>query len=188
MELGSLQQRQYFKYVTIPKKHPREILYLRWVNDQARSLQKDLDKADYKAIGYNSVFNSPKVTRFTSACKNFYYMKKRHNFTNFNDIKIKASYIYYLDILKKNLCYLIVEEIDETLDTTNYQIFQDLFEKFIFFTRRVNLKKFEDYEMDLFVNIESDIESDIESENEDENNMHYNFDNLLVSDSENESD
>ena len=199
MEIGSLPQRQYFECESKQKKciqkYPRETLYLRWINDKVRLLNKDLDKVDYGENEYEYIFWGDKVKELTSIFKNFLNMKKKHNFTNFNNIDIKVSYVEKLIVLKINLYYLMVEKIDVDFAVSD-EVFHDFFEEFIMFTRRINLKNFEDYENDIYdpnfigdnVVILSDSDSDSDSENENENENLIIFSSDSDGDSENESD
>ena len=164
MELGSLTISKYFevefKQKKGMKKYPREILYLRWISDKVRLLNKDIEEAS-REIAYEDVFVGDKVKDLTSIFKNFLNMKK--NFTNFNNIDIKLSYVEKLIELRYELYYLISEKLG--FDLAIDDIFQDFFEEFIMFTRRINLKKIEDYEYDILR--DSDSDSDSENENED---------------------
>ena len=184
MEIGSLPQRQYseceLKQKKCIKKYPRETLYLRWINDKVGLFNKDLDKFEYHEMDYEDIFWGDKVKELTYIFKNFLNMKKKHNFTNFNNIHIKVSYVEKLILLKIDLYYLIAEKLHVDF-VINDEEFQDFFEEFIMFTRRINLKNFEDYEDDLFnpnFNSDSDSDSDSDSEN----------DNFIISSSDNESD
>ena len=190
MEIGSLPQK---KCASIPecelkkqkKEFIRETLYLRWINDKVGLLNKDLDKFEYHEMDYEDIFWGDKVKELTYIFKNFLNMKKKHNFTNFNNIDIKVSYVEKLIILKSNLYYFISEKLHVDFVISD-EVFQDFFEEFIMFTRRINLKNFEDYEYDTFdpnfiadnVVILSDIDSDSDSEN----------DNLIIFSSDSDSD
>ena len=189
MEIGSLPHRQYFecelKQKKCIKKYPRETLYLRWINDKVGLLNKDLDKVEYREMTYEDIFWGDKVKELTSIFKNFLNMKKKHNFTNFNNIDIKLSYVDKIIILKIDLYYLISEKLHVDFAISD-EVFHDFFEEFIMFTHRINLKNFEDYEDDTFdpnfiaddVVILSDSDSDSDSENE----------NLIIFSSDSDSD
>ena len=189
MEIGSLPQRQYseceLKQKKCIKKYTRETLYLRWINDKVRLLYKDLEKAKYREMTYEDIFWGDKVKELTSIFKNFLNMKKKHNFTNFNNIDIKVSYVEKIIILKIDLYYLIAEKLYVDF-VIGDEVFQDFFEEFIMFTRRINLKNLEDYENDIYdpnfigddVVILSDSDSDSDSEN----------DNLIIFSSDSDSD
>ena len=153
MEIGSLPQK---KCASIPecelktkKEFIRETLYLRWINEKVKLLYKDIDKAEYNEMEYEDIFWGDKVKELTSIFKNFLNMKKKHNFTNFNNIDIKVSYVDKIIILKIDLYYLISEKLHVDFAISD-EVFHDFFEEFIMFTRRINLKNFEDYEDDLF--------------------------------------
>ena len=195
MEIGSLSQRQYFecelKQKKCIKKYPRETLYIRWINNKVRLLNKDIDKAEYREMTYEDIFWGDKVKELTSIFKNFLNMKKKHNFTNFSNIDIKVSYVENIISLKIDLYYLIAEKLYVDFAVSD-EVFHDFFEEFIIFTRRINLKDFEDYENDIYdpnfigdnVVIFSDSDSENENENENENLIIFSSD----SESENESD
>ena len=195
MEMGSLPQRQYFecelKQKKCIQKYPRETLYLRWINYKVKLLYKDIDKAGYGEMEYEDLFWGDKVKELTSIFKNFLNMKKKKNFTNFNNINIKVSYVEKIIDLKIELYYLITQKLDVDFAFSD-EVFHDFFEEFIIFTRRINLKNFEDYENDIYdpdfisdnVVILSDSDSDSDSENENENLIIFSSD----SDSENENE
>ena len=188
MEIGSLPQRQYseceLKQKKCIQKYPRETLYLRWINEKVKLLYKDIDKVEYNEMDYEDLFWGDKVKELTSIFKNFLNMKKKKNFTNFSNIDIKVSYVEKIIDLKIDLYYIITQKLDVDFAVSD-EVFHDFFEEFIIFTRRINLKNFEDYENDIydpnFINDNVVILGDIDSDSDNEN------ENLIIFSSDSES-
>ena len=184
MEMGSLPQRQYsdriFQQTSYFKDFKRESLYLRWVNYKISLFLKDLSKAFWGETQYEDVFWGDKAKELTSIFKNFLKVKLQYNFHNFNNINFGLSSVDRIIQLKVELYHLICERlyIDFVVDDDK---FQDFFEEFITFTRRIFLKNEEDYEDDIF-----DINEyrDDFVENDDDNDFENEILNIINSDSE----
>ena len=148
MEMGSLTLRQYsdriFQQNKGIKENPREILYLRYINNKCFEFLKMLHEPKYE-----DVFWGDKAKELTSIFKNFLKVKLQSNFHNFNNINFGLSSVDRIIQLKVELYHLICERlyIDFVVDDDK---FQDFFEEFITFTRRIFLKNEEDYEDDIF--------------------------------------
>ena len=110
---------------------------------------KDLSKAFWGETQYEDVFWGDKAKELTSIFKNFLKVKLQSNFHNFNNINFGLSSVDRIIQLKVELYHLICERlyIDFVGDDDK---FQDFFEEFITFTRRIFLKNEEDYEDDIF--------------------------------------
>ena len=180
MEMGSLTHFKVtdkrFKQTSYFKDFKRESLYIRWVNDKICLFLRDITKAEYAEIPYEDVFFGDKAKELTSIFQNFLNVKLQSNFHNFNSINFGLSSIDSIIELKVNLYHLICEKlyIDFVVDNDE---FQDFFEEFITFTRRIFLKNEEDYEKDIF-DINEYRGYDIESDD----------DFIFPSDSDSESD
>ena len=175
MEMGSLTLRQYFDRIFQQNKgikdNPREILYLRYINNKCFEFLKMLNEDEPK---YEDIFWSFKAKELTSIFQNFLNVKTKFNFRNFNDIKFGLSSVDRIFQLKVGLYYLICENLHIDFVVSDDK-FQDLFEEFITFTRRILLKDEEYYEDDL-IDIHEYGDSDVESDD----------DFIFSSDSENE--
>ena len=207
--MGSLPQRQYSERIFQKKKslktNPRETLYLMWVNDKIWSFCKDIEKALYGKIEFEDLFWGDKAKELTSIFQNFLNVKNKSNFCNFNKIEFGLSSVDKIIQLKSDLYYLITEKIHPDF-VSGDDIFQDFFEEFITFTRRIFLKNEDYYENDIYdINDYSDdyysydddyddddfiFSSDSESENENESESDSENDNesLSVSDSDSENE
>ena len=197
--MGSLPQRQYSERIFQKKKslktNPRETLYLGWVNYKIKLLYKDIEKAEYGEIKYEDILVGDKAKELTSIFQNFLTLKNKHNFTNFNNIDFRLSSVNHIINLKIDLYYLMCEKLYVDFVTEDDR-FQDFFEEFITFTRRIFLKKSDDYENDIFdVNDYSDDDDDndnfifsSDSESDRENESESDRDSDSDSDSESESD
>ena len=182
MEMGSLTHfkvtDKIFKQTSYFKDFKRESLYIRWVNDKIRLFLRDLSKAYFGETQYEDVFWGDKAKELTSIFKDFLNVKTKSNFRNFNDINFGLSSVDNIIQLKVELYYLICEKLyfDFVVDDDE---FQDFFEEFITFTRRIFLKNEEDYENDIF-DINEYRDSDVESDDD------FIFSSDSDSDSENE--
>ena len=169
-----------FKQTSYFKDFKRESLYLRWVNYKISLFLKDLSKAFWGETQYEDVFWGDKAKELTSIFKNFLKVKLQSNFHNFNNINFGLSSVDRIIQLKVELYHLICERlyIDFVVDDDK---FQDFFEEFITFTRRIFLKNEEDYEDDIF-----DINEyrDDFVENDDDNDFENEILNIINSDSE----
>ena len=184
MEMGSLTHFKVtdkrFKQTSYFKDFKRESLYIRWVNDKIWLLLKDITKAYDGENTYEDVFCGDKAKDLTSIFQNFLNVKTISNFRHFNDIKFGLSSVDRIIQLKVELYHLICENLHIDFVVGDDE-FQDFFEEFITFTRRIFLKNEEDYENDIFdineyrgYDIESDddfifpSDSDCDSESESE--------------------
>lgn len=73
----------------------------------------------------------------------------KSNFNNFNNINFGLSSVDRIIQLKTELYYLMCEKLYIDFVVGDDE-FQDIFEEFITFTRRIFLKNEEDYEDDIF--------------------------------------
>ena len=153
MEMGSLTHykvtNKIFKQTSYFKDFKRESLYIRWVNDKIRLFLKDLSKAFFGETQYEDVFWGDKAKELTSIFKNFLKVKVQSNFNNFNNINFGLSSVDSIIQLKSELYYLMCEKLYIDFVVGDDE-FQDFFEEFITFTRRIFLKNEEDYEDDIF--------------------------------------
>ena len=153
MEMGSLTHykvtNKIFKQTSYFKDFKRESLYIRWVNDKIRLFLKDLSKAFFGETQYEDVFWGDKAKELTSIFKDFLNVKMKSNFNNFNNINFGLSSVDRIIQLKIELYHLICERLYIDFVVGDDE-FQDFFEEFITFTRRIFLKNEEDYEDDIF--------------------------------------
>ena len=153
MEMGSLTHykvtNKIFKQTSYSKDFKRESLYIRWVNDKIRLFLKDLSKAFFGETQYEDVFWGDKAKELTSIFKDFLNVKMKSNFNNFNNINFGLSSVDRIIQLKIELYHLICERLYIDFVVGDDE-FQDFFEEFITFTRRIFLKNEEDYEDDIF--------------------------------------
>ena len=174
MEMGSLTHYKIsdkrFKQTSYFKDFKRESLYLRWVNDKIRLFLRNLSKAFFGEIQYEDVFWGDKAKELTKIFKKFLNVKLQSNFHNFNNINFGLSSVFRIIEMKIELYYLMSEKLDVDFIMGDDE-FQDFFEEFITFTRRIFLKNEEDYEDDIFdINeyrddlVENDRDRDIENE------------------------
>ena len=138
-----------FKQTSGCKDFIREFLYIRWVNDKIRLFSKDISKAFFGEIQYEDLFWGDKAKELTSIFKNFLKVKVQSNFNNFNNINFGLSSVDSIIQLKSELYYLMCEKLYTDFVVGDDE-FQDFFEEFITFTRRIFLKNEEDYENDIF--------------------------------------
>ena len=110
---------------------------------------KDLSKAFWGETQYEDVFWGDKAKELTSIFKNFLKVKLQSNFHNFNNINFGLSSVDRIIQLKVELYHLICERLYIDFVVGDDE-FQDFFEEFITFTRRIFLKNEEDYEDDIF--------------------------------------
>ena len=182
MEMGSLTHFKItdkrFKQTSYFKDFKRESLYIRWVNDKMRLFLRELSKAYLGETQYEDVFWGDKAKELTSIFQNFLNVKTKSNFRNFNDIKFGLSSVDNIIQLKVELYHLICEKLYIDFVVGDDE-FQDFFEEFITFTRRIFLKNEEDYENDIF-DINEYRDSDVESDDD------FIFSSDSDSDSENE--
>ena len=168
MEMGSLTHYKVtdkrFKQTSYFKDFKRESLYIRWVNEKIWLLLKDLSKAFFGEIEYEYVFWGDKAKELTSIFQNFLNVETKSNFHNFNNINFGLSSVDRIIQLKVELYHFICEKlyIDFVIGDDE---FQDFFEEFITFTRRIFLKNEEDYENDIF-DINDYRDSDVESDDD----------------------
>lgn len=153
MEMGSLTHYKTtdkrFKQTSYFKDFKRESLYISWVNDKIRLFLKDLSKAFFGETQYEDVFWGDKAKELTSIFKNFLKVKVQSNFNNFNNINFGLSSVDSIIQLKSELYYLMCEKLYIDFVVGDDE-FQDFFEEFITFTRRIFLKNEENYEDDIF--------------------------------------
>ena len=153
MEMGSLTHykvtNKIFKQTSYFKDFKRESLYIRWVNDKIRLFLKDLSKAFFGETQYEDVFWGDKAKELTSIFKDFLNVKMKSNFNNFNNINFGLSSVDRIIQLKIELYHLICKRLYIDFVVGDDE-FQDFFEEFITFTRRIFLKNEEDYEDDIF--------------------------------------
>ena len=153
MEMGSLTHFKVtdkrFKQTSYFKDFKRESLYIRWVNEKVWLLLQDINKAYFGELQFEDVLTSDNAKELTSIFRNFLNVKTKSNFHNFNDINFGLSSVDRIINLKVDLYHLICEKlyVDFVVDDDE---FQDFFEEFITFTRRIFLKNEEDYEDDIF--------------------------------------
>ena len=152
MEMGSLTHYKItdrrFKQTSGCKDFIREFLYIRWVNDKIRLFLKDISKAFLGETQYEDVFWGDKAKELTSIFKNFLKVKVQSNFNNFNNINFGLSSVDRIIQLKSELYYLMCEKLYTDFVVGDDE-FQDFFEEFITFTRRIFLKNEENYEDDI---------------------------------------
>ena len=190
MEMGSLTHfkatDKRFKQTSYFKDFKRESLYIRWVNDKIWLLLKDITKAYDGENKYEDVFCGDKAKDLTSIFQNFLNVKTISNFRNFNDIKFGLSSVDRIIQLKVELYHLICENLHIDFVVGDDE-FQDFFEEFITFTRRIFLKNEENYEDDIFdIN---EYRGDIAENIDDFNGLNESdFDTDTDSDSESESE
>ena len=110
---------------------------------------KDLSKAFWGETQYEDVFWGDKAKELTSIFKNVLKVKLQSNFHNFNNINFGLSSVDRIIQLKTELYYIICENLYIDFVVGDDE-FQDFFEEFITFTRRIFLKNEEDYEDDIF--------------------------------------
>ena len=150
IEMGSLPQRQYFyKYFKQTygcKDFIREFLYIRYINNKCFEFLKMLNVDEPK---YEDIFWSSKAKELTKIFKDFLQVKMKCKFQNFNKLNLRLSSVDKIIELKNVLYYLICVKIhpDFVIDDDE---FQDFFEEFITFTRRIFLKNEVDYEDDIY--------------------------------------
>ena len=190
MEMGSLTHYKTidkrFKQTSYFKDFKRESLYISWVNDKIRLFLKDLSKAFFGETQYEDVFWGDKAKELTSIFKNFLKVKVQSNFNNFNNINFGLSSVDSIIQLKSELYYLMCEKLYIDFVVGDDE-FQDFFEEFITFTRRIFLKNEENYEDDIFdIN---EYRGDIAENIDDFNGLNESdFDTDTDSDSESESE
>ena len=190
MEMGSLTHYKTtdkrFKQTSYFKDFKRESLYISWVNDKIRLFLKDLSKAFFGETQYEDVFWGDKAKELTSIFKNFLKVKVQSNFNNFNNINFGLSSVDSIIQLKSELYYLMCENLYIDFVVGDDE-FQDFFEEFITFTRRIFLKNEENYEDDIFdIN---EYRGDIAENIDDFNGLNESdFDTDTDSDSESESE
>ena len=190
MEMGSLTHYKTtdkrFKQTSYFKDFKRESLYISWVNDKIRLFLKDLSKAFFGETQYEDVFWGDKAKELTSIFKNFLKVKVQSNFNIFNNIKFGLSSVDSIIQLKSELYYLMCEKLYIDFVVGDDE-FQDFFEEFITFTRRIFLKNEENYEDDIFdIN---EYRGDIAENIDDFNGLNESdFDTDTDSDSESESE
>ena len=190
MEMGSLTHYKTtdkrFKQTSGCKDFIREFLYIRWVNDKIRLFSKDISKAFFGEIQYEDLFWGDKAKELTSIFKNFLKVKVQSNFNNFNNINFGLSSVDSIIQLKSELYYLMCEKLYIDFVVGDDE-FQDFFEEFITFTRRIFLKNEENYEDDIFdIN---EYRGDIAENIDDFNGLNESdFDTDTDSDSESESE
>ena len=175
-----------FKQTSGCKDFIREFLYIRWVNDKIRLFSKDISKAFFGEIQYEDLFWGDKAKELTSIFKNFLKVKVQSNFNNFNNINFGLSSVDSIIQLKSELYYLMCEKLYIDFVVGDDE-FQDFFEEFITFTRRIFLKNEENYEDDIFdIN---EYRGDIAENIDDFNGLNESdFDTDTDSDSESESE
>ena len=190
MEMGSLTHYKTtdkrFKQTSYFKDFKRESLYISWVNDKIRLFLKDLSKAFFGETQYEDVFWGDKAKELTSIFKSFLKVKVQSNFNNFNNINFGLSSVDSIIQLKSELYYLMCEKLYIDFVVGDDE-FQDFFEEFITFTRRIFLKNEENYEDDIFdIN---EYRGDIAENIDDFNGLNESdFDTDTDSDSESESE
>ena len=190
MEMGSLTHYKTtdkrLKQTSYFKDFKRESLYISWVNDKIRLFLKDLSKAFFGETQYEDVFWGDKAKELTSIFKNFLKVKVQSNFNNFNNINFGLSSVDSIIQLKSELYYLMCEKLYIDFVVGDDE-FQDFFEEFITFTRRIFLKNEENYEDDIFdIN---EYRGDIAENIDDFNGLNESdFDTDTDSDSESESE
>ena len=107
---------------------------------------KDLNVVRNK---YEDLFWGGKAKDLTSIFKNFLYVKVESNVRNFYKLNIRLSSVVNILQLKYDLYYLMGNNLDPDFIVSDDE-FQDFFESFIVFTRRIFLKQEADYEDDIF--------------------------------------
>ena len=157
---------------------------------------KDIYKAYFGELQFEDVLTSDKAKELTFIFRNFLNVKTK---SNFNDINFGLSSVDKIIKLKKSFYGLLCENLDFGFVDGN-KIFNDFFEEFITFTRRIFLKKQEDYEDDIFdineyraIFGESDDDDDNDNDDDDNDNDNDNDDDfkneiLNILDTDNETD
>ena len=175
-----------FKQTSYFKDFKRQSLYIRWVNDKIRLFLRDLSKAYFGETQYEDVFWGDKAKELTSIFKNFLNVKMKCNFNNFNNINFGLSSVDRIIQIKVELYHLMCEKLYIDFVVGDDE-FQDFFEEFITFTRRIFLKNEEDYEDDIFdINeYRGDFE---ENDNDDDSDFENEILNIINTDSDSDGD
>ena len=104
MEMGSLTQRQYsdriFQQNKGIKENPREILYLRYINNKCFEFLKMLHEDETK---YEDIFCSSKAKELTKIFKDFLQVKMKCKFQNISKLKFKYFDVNNVEILEEQL-------------------------------------------------------------------------------------
>ena len=138
--LTHLQMREtIFKQTSYFKDFKRESLYIRWVNEKIRLFLEDVRKPFYSQNTFEDAFWGDKAKELTKIFKKFLNLKSKSNFHNFNNINFGLSSVFRIIEMKIELYYLMSEKLDVDFIMGDDE-FQDFFEEFITFTRRIFLK------------------------------------------------
>ena len=130
MEMGSLTLRQYsdriFQQNKGIKENPREILYLRYINNKCFEFLKMLHEDETK---YEDIFCSSKAKELTKIFKDFLQVKMKCKFQNISKLKFKYFDVNNVEILEEqldNFRDLYVDPDSYEFDEESYELNIDI--------------------------------------------------------------